>query len=201
MDALRDGAALEDLSGLIEAARSEMNEGEEGGSQGEKGKAGEKGKGGKEGQEGKEGENGKEGESGKNGEGKSRSPGRKVSSERLAEIMKRLSSVGGGRGGRAPAPGIGQGGEAPHGDDEGNKQNPDKVAGRIDPKGDLGDRLPFRGVPKAKDSRKAFDAAVDRAASAAEESLGKDVIPPDARAYVRRYFESLKKTEEPKEKK
>ena len=44
MDALRDGAALEDLSGLIEAARSEMNEGEEGGSEGAKGKAGEKGK-------------------------------------------------------------------------------------------------------------------------------------------------------------
>ena len=70
----------------------------------------------------------------------------------------------------------------------------ERVRGQLDPKGDLGDAVPFRGIPKATDAKVAFDDAVDRAASAAEESLGRDLLPPDAKPIVRRYFEALRES-------
>lgn len=163
MDQMREGAAMEDLETLIEAARREAG-----------------------------------GEPGK------------MSNEEMAEALQRLSRMGGkgqnpGEGDPQPGENDGQGGggQADRAGDSSHPGDPDAkdrehVPGQVDPKGDLGQRVDFKGIPKEKESKAEFDGAVKRAASAAEESIGKDRIAPAARPYVRRYFESLKKGEEKK---
>jgi hypothetical protein len=165
MDEMREGAAMEDLETLVEAARREAG-----------------------------------------GE-----PGN-MSNEEMAEALQRLSRMGG----KGDKPGDGDGestdgqqsgqggqGQADRAGDSSHPGDPDAkdrehVPGQVDPKGDLGQRVDFKGIPKEKESKAEFDGAVKRAASAAEESIGKDRIAPAARPYVRRYFEALKKGEEKK---
>ena len=96
------------------------------------------------------------------------------------------------RAARAPRPGQGKGGEAKHGPDDGRETEGTKVKGRIDRRGNMGRGISFKGVPKHGEAGEEFAEAIKRAAQDAAESLGKDELPPDARPFVRRYFDSLK---------
>ncbi len=117
-----------------------------------------------------------------------------MSDAELARMLARLESLmSQGQGGMGPQAGEGRGGQAPRGEDDGRGEEPEKVAGRLDPNGDLGPRVPFHGIPRRKEAEREFDLAVENARSAAEESLGRDLLPPDARPIVRRYFDSLEK--------
>lgn len=101
------------------------------------------------------------------------------------------SSRGGGQDGRA------NGGGGDRGEDDGTSMQDERVRGALDPAGDLGDAVPFRGIPKSVDAKLSFDDAVLRAAAAAEEGLGRDLLAPDAKPIVRRYFEALREESAP----
>lgn len=88
--------------------------------------------------------------------------------------------------------GRASGGQSRRGDAAGAKESPERVRGRLDPRGRLGPRVPFTGIPKEEEAKQAFDSTVGRAVDAAEEALGHDRFSPDAKPYVRRYFEALK---------
>ncbi len=117
---------------------------------------------------------------------------------RAASLLRRMAASGrqGGRGEMGPNDGLGQGGAARKGPDDGRGEESTPVRGRLDPTGDLGPKIPFRGIPNPNEAKLSFDAALRRAAADAEESLGKDLLPPSSRPYVRRYFESLRATSE-----
>ncbi len=125
-----------------------------------------------------------------------------LSDAELSAMLRRIGAgrsggAGTGRGANEPGPGMGgagtgAGGQARRGTDDGRGEDPERVRGRIDPTGKLGRAVPFQGVPNPAEAKREFDETIGRAAAAAEEGLGKDLIPPDARAYVRRYFEALR---------
>lgn len=128
------------------------------------------------------------------------SGGGAIDGERLSALLRRLSSQGagdgrqggGGDGGQGPSHGLGQGGRGERAPDDGRGEEPTRVRGQLDPTGDLGPRIPFRGIPNRNEAKRAFDEALLRAAAEAEESLGRDLLPPESRPFVRRYFESLR---------
>ena len=108
----------------------------------------------------------------------------------LSKLMGRSSGQKNQMGNR---PGQAAGGEAPLGPDGEYGDEEHRVRGKLDPTGQLGRRVPFQGIPQEKDAKLELDAAIDRAAAAAEEGMGRDLLPPDAKPYVRRYFDALKK--------
>lgn len=110
---------------------------------------------------------------------------------RLAEQSTRPSP-----GGQGPLAGPGRGGAAARADDDGRGEEPARVPGRVDPRGDLGPRVPFKGIPLQHDAVLEFDATVGQAAAAAEEGLARDLLPPDAKPFVRRYFEALQRKDD-----
>ena len=89
--------------------------------------------------------------------------------------------------------GTGSGGNKSVGADDGTAMEETRLHGQLDSKGNMGKGVEFKGVPSPGESKIEFDDAVKRAAGDAEDSIGKEEVPPDARPYVRRYFENLKK--------
>lgn len=110
----------------------------------------------------------------------------------MLERMRAARAPRPGQGGMGNNPGQGKGGEARHGPDDGREIEGTKVKGRIDRRGNMGRGISFKGVPKHGEAGEEFAEAIKRAAQDAAESLGKDELPPDARPFVRRYFDSLK---------
>ena len=107
----------------------------------------------------------------------------------LRELMRRLAS-GGGLG---PNEGRAQGGEAPRGPDDGRDMDDERLRGKLDPKGNLGQKIPFKGIPRFEEAKAQFHETIGRAVDDAEESLGRDELPARSREFVRRYFDSLAK--------
>jgi hypothetical protein len=121
----------------------------------------------------------------------------KLLGSRLQGCLARLSAGGSMRSPTAgpklgDGPGRASGGIGERGDGDGPGETPERVAGRLDPRGRLGKPVPFRGLPGPASPQADFDRAIGRAADDAQEALGRDRLPPDARPFVRRYFESLK---------
>lgn len=124
------------------------------------------------------------------GEGEGLSPEERQRLE--SELRALLQRLGRGNGGMGPNRGQGEGGNAEKGPDDGRPDDPTKVDGRLDPKGNMGRSVRFKGVPRENEAREEFKQAVENAVKDAEESLEQDEVPPDARPYVKRYFEALK---------
>ncbi len=110
----------------------------------------------------------------------------------LKELMRRLAA-GGGLG---PNEARGQRGEAPRGPDDGRDLDDERLRGKLDPKGNLGQKVPFKGIPRFEEAKAEFFETLGRAASDAEESLGRDELPARSREFVRRYFDSLDEDED-----
>ena len=132
-----------------------------------------------------------------NGKGEGEGEGQGMSAEererleaQLRSMIQRLQRGAGGQAG--PNEGRGEGGNVNKGPDDGRPDDPSKVSGKLDPKGNMGRSIRFKGVPRENDSKAEFKEAVDSAVKDAEESLEQDEVPPDARPFVKRYFEALK---------
>lgn len=110
----------------------------------------------------------------------------------LKELMRRLASAGK----LGPTPGPGRGGQAPRGPDDGRAANDERLRGKLDPQGNLGQKIPFKGIPRFEEAKALFHATIGRAVDDAEESLGRDELPARSRDFVRRYFESLGEDED-----
>ena len=110
---------------------------------------------------------------------------------RMRALRQRLSrSLG--QGGMGPEGGLGQGGQAERGPDDGRPDERSRVRGKLDPTGRMGKGTPFKGIPRETEARAEFKETVRAAVHEAEQSMAQDNVPPDAAPYVRRYFEALK---------
>lgn len=108
----------------------------------------------------------------------------------LRAMIQRLERGAGGSPGNSR--GRGEGGNIKKGPDDGREGTPTKIDGQLDPTGNMGRSIKFKGVPRANESREKFKKVVANAVKDAEESLERDAIPADAKPFVKRYFEALK---------
>jgi hypothetical protein len=132
---------------------------------------------------------GKGGQGEGEGEGMGAGEAEQLEAQLRAMIQRLQRGAGGGPG---PNRGQGEGGEANKGPDDGRPDDTTKVNGKLDPKGNMGRSTRFKGVPRESESKSEFKQAVNSAIKDAEESLEQDEVPPDARPFVKRYFEALK---------
>lgn len=113
----------------------------------------------------------------------------------LQALLARLSRAAGrvpGQGEPGRTPGVGRGGRTGREDTSDPNTQDERIPGRVDPTGQLGPRVPFRGIPRANEAHETYTGLLRRAIDAAESSLDREEIPAAVRPYVRRYFESLK---------
>ena len=111
----------------------------------------------------------------------------------LARLEARAAASAGMGIGSKPGPqdGHAQGGAVSKAPDQGNPLAPDRIQGRLDPKGRIEKGKPFMGLPKSNTAGAELNDALRQAAASAEESLGRDAISPELRPVVKRYFEAL----------
>lgn len=126
------------------------------------------------------------------GNGMSPEESEQLEAQMRAMIQRLQRGKNGGGGEQGPNCGQAEGGKGEKGKDDGRPDDPSKVKGNVDPRGNMGKGVRFKGVPRENDAKAEFKEAVTSAAKDAEEGVEEDNVPPEARPYVKRYFEALK---------